>query len=435
MGLSEAMLFAFAATIICAFAIAEKIIDIDFEQFMPKNLKKAKMKRILAKRETPLQGARLQKDIKDSFENVLLPLGKADKGYLPKRMDLTFRRKMVHQVELLGKRKLCRDIQVTDVVPLPKNNFKRWNDDGREWRESILQCSSLERLISPQSGKTVHQIYRKNSYLRILQSRHIRHSDRQGKNKEFYSDKGTIICPSCGAEVELSSQQVICPYCGGVIQSEFYDWQTEVFEIYEKMGANMQYGLLLLAYSGIMFLCLTLCLYLIKDTDISLTIGVIATLLILLGIAKIFQSKEEKQEKLPKEIVRYSENYLRSCINDALYKDVNKPDLMDYGIGSIILKNVVNTDKTTEITATTYGSETYLPESGKPYTKKTKTTLVLQRARYPERRKTDGAFFKEKDCPSCGANFIPDEHNCCSFCGYSFQVDNAKWVVKATGES
>ena len=28
MGLSEAMLFAFAATIICAFAIAEKIIDI-----------------------------------------------------------------------------------------------------------------------------------------------------------------------------------------------------------------------------------------------------------------------------------------------------------------------------------------------------------------------------------------------------------------------
>lgn len=45
MGLSEAMLFAFAATIICVFAIAEKIIDIDFEQFMPKNLKKAKMKK------------------------------------------------------------------------------------------------------------------------------------------------------------------------------------------------------------------------------------------------------------------------------------------------------------------------------------------------------------------------------------------------------
>ena len=431
MGLSEAMLLAFATTIICAFAIAEKIIDIDFEQFMPENLKKAKMKRMLAKRKTPMQGARLQKDIKDSFENVLLPLGKADMSYLPKRMDLTFRRKMVHQVELLGKHKLCRDIRVTDVVPLPKNNFKRWNDDGREWRESILQCSSLERLISPQDDEIVHQIYRKNSYLRILQSRHIRHSDRQGRNKEFYSDKGKITCPSCGAEVELSSQQVICPYCGGVIQSEFYDWQTEVFEIYEKMGANMQYGLLLLAYSGVMFLCLTLCLYLIKDADVSLTVGVIVTLLILLGIARFFRTREEKQEKLSEKIVRYSENYLRSCINEALYKEVSDEALMDYGVGSIVLEKVVHTDQTTEITVKVYGTETYLPERGKPYTKKIKKTLVLQRARYPERRKTDGVFFKEKDCPSCGANFIPDEHNCCSFCGYSFRANNAKWVMKA----
>ena len=385
--------------------------------------------------DTTLQKSGIRRDIRKAFERILIPLEKADKNRLPSRMDMTFRKNIVRQIDRLNQQKLCREILMTDVEVQPDNDFERWNNDGREWRESIIKCSALERLISTEDGKIRYENYRKHAYLRILQSRHIRNSDRVQKKKSYYSSVQKIICPSCGAEVELSSQQVICPYCGGVIQSEFYDWQTEVFEIYEKMGANMQYGLLLLAYSGIMFLCLTLCLYLIKDTDISLTIGVIATLLILLGIAKIFQSKKEKQEKLPKEIVRYSENYLRSCINDALHKDVNKPDLMDYGIGSIILKNVVNTDKTTEITATAYGSETYLPESGKPYTKKTKTTLVLQRARYPERRKTDGAFFKEKDCPSCGANFIPDEHNCCSFCGYSFQVDNAKWVVKATGES
>lgn len=50
--------------------------------------------------------------------------------------------------------------------------------------------------------------------------------------------------------MELSSQQVICPYCGGVIQSEFYDWQTEVFEIYEKMGANMQYRTIIACLLG-----------------------------------------------------------------------------------------------------------------------------------------------------------------------------------------
>ena len=78
------------------------------------------------------------------------------------------------------------------------------------------------------------------------------------------------------------------------------------------------------------------------------------------------------------------------------------------------------------------GSETYLPENKKPYTKKIRRTLTLQRARHPEERKTDGKLFIEKDCPSCGANFIPDEKHCCSFCGYSLDADNAKWVMLTT---
>ena len=69
------------------------------------------MKRILASVKHRCKGQGLQKDIKDSFENdITSTLEKADKGYLPKGdWNLTFRRKMVHQVELLGKRKLCRD--------------------------------------------------------------------------------------------------------------------------------------------------------------------------------------------------------------------------------------------------------------------------------------------------------------------------------------
>lgn len=59
-----------------------------------------------------------------------------------------------------------------------------------------------------------------------------------------------------------------------------------------------------------------------------------------------------------------------------------------------------------------------------------KKTLTLQRARYPERRKADGELFTEKYCPSCGANFMPDEHGCCSFFGYGLKLNNAKWVIK-----
>ena len=37
--------------------------------------------------------------------------------------------------------------------------------------------------------------------------------------------------------------------------------------------------------------------------------------------------------------------------------------------------------------------------------------------------------YSEIFCPSCGANYIPDNNGCCSYCGYSLQVDNAKWKL------
>ena len=137
-----------------------------------------------------------------------------------------------------------------------------------------------------------------------------------------------------------------------------------------------------------------------------------------------------RQKKLIGEIVRYSENHLRSCISEALFEEVNRIDLMEYSVGTIILKKIVNSDDTTRITAKVYVSETYLPENRKPYTKRFKRIITLQRARYPEKRKADGEFFVEMDCPSCGANFMPDENNCCSFCGFGLRVNNAKWVIQ-----
>lgn len=122
-----------------------------------------------------------------------------------------------------------------------------------------------------------------------------------------------ITCPSCGCRSGAERSAIICPYCGGVIQSEFYDWQTEVFEIYKEMGANMRYTLLLFAGSIIMFICLTFSLWLINDIDISLTIGVVLTLLVFIGILSFISRDRAKQEKMREGIVRYSENYLRSC--------------------------------------------------------------------------------------------------------------------------
>ena len=430
MRLWEAAIMAAAYTIVFLYFIGERIIKTDFSGFLKKNWKSTKCRRMLAQRGATLQGSHLHGEIRKAFEQVLLPLGKADKGLLPPRMDRNFRSRTERQLELLERQKLCREIRLTDVVPVPKNAFRKWNDDGREWRESVLQCSALERLLPKEGGSPALTVYRKNACLRVLQSRHIRKSDRTGNRKNYYADQVTINCPSCGAEVKLDSQQTVCPYCGGVIQSDFYDWQTEVFEMYEQMGANLRKVLYLLLWGSLQYVCLFLCLWLIKDTQISLTAGVGAAVFILTVVVAVAAFMSEKEEKLAGQIVRYSENYLRSCICEALYQDVDDPELMDYSVGTIRLKKVVNTEEATRITVQVYISETYLPQGRKPYTRKYKRTLVLQRARYPQRRQRDGKFFTERECPSCGANFVPDENQCCSFCGYSLQVNNARWVVQ-----
>lgn len=93
MDLSVSLCIAAAFAILCTFYIGKSILVMDFSEYLPKNLKKAKLERLLAKRETPLQNSKLRKDIRKAFERVLIPLGKADQKLLTARMDLAFRKK------------------------------------------------------------------------------------------------------------------------------------------------------------------------------------------------------------------------------------------------------------------------------------------------------------------------------------------------------
>ena len=430
MDLSVSLFIAASFAILCTFYIGNKILTIDYSEYCSKNSKKAKMERLLAKKVTPLQNSKIRRDIRKAFERVLIPLGKADQKLLPARMDMTFRKKIVSKINRLNKNNLCCNIYVTDVVPVPKNDFETWSDDGREWRESVLMCSTLERFESTEDNTVRHEIYRKNSSLRILQSRHVRSADRNEKKKSYYSDMLRITCPSCGADVRLVSQQVICEYCGAVIKNEFYDWQTESFELYESISTNLKRFFQLLVSGCILFLCVFLCLYLIKDTEISLAAGVGAAVLAFGVIITPIIYGKVKQEKLAGKIARYSENYLRACLNEHFWENESDEDLLDFSVDTIKLLKVAHTEETTTVTADIFGTKTFLPENQKPFTKRFKKRLVIQRARYPEKRKADGEFYVEKDCPSCGANFMPDENHCCSFCGFGLQVNNAKWIVQ-----
>ena len=430
MDLSISLLIAASFAILCIYYIGKKILVIDFSAYRPQNLKKGKLERLLAKKDTPLRNSKIRKGIRNAFERILIPLGKADKDLLPARMDMAFRKKTVSQINRLHRNKLCRKIYVTDVVPIPKNDFETWSDDGREWRESVLKCSTLERFESTKDDTVQHEIYRKNSYLRILQSRHVRRTDQKENKKSYYNDMLSITCPSCGASVKLDSQQVTCEYCGAVIKNEFYDWQTESFEIYESISTNLKRFLQLIVSGSILFVCVFLCLYLIEDTEISLAAGVGAAILALGVIVSPIIYGKVKQYNLAKKIVGYSENYLRACLNEYFLKNESDKDMLDFSVDTIKLLKVANTDEITKVTAEIYGTKTFLPENQKPFTKIIKKKLTLQRARNPEKRKTDGDFFTEKECPSCGVNFLPNENGCCSYCGYTLYEDSIKWKIK-----
>lgn len=65
--------------------------------------------------------------------------------------------------------------------------------------------------------------------------------------------------------------------------------------------------------------------------------------------------------------------------------------------------------------------------------KNEKENWTLSRALHPNRLKSKGQdIVIEKECPSCGANYVPDEKGCCSYCGYSLKVDNSKWKINAS---
>lgn len=248
----------------------------------------------------------------------------------------------------------------------------------------------------------------------------------------FYSQYTSVICPSCGATVTLTSDEDHCPYCGGYIKSDFFDWQTEEFLIYRDYNPNTRNFKLTAATMIAFFIPAIPCFRFILPHSYFLAIGsafVITALLALLLWLRILR-KTDNIEDLKKQIVRYDEKVLHSDLNEALYEKTVSSELLYYSIDQLQLQAVENTDTRTQITLHAILHQLILSPNHQISASNQPIDLKLYRARYPQRMKSKGqAVYAEKECPRCGANFIPDQDGCCSYCGYRLPFDNSKWRI------
>ena len=79
------------------------------------------------------------------------------------------------------------------------------------------------------------------------QSRRISSKGANANKSAAHNQKEKIICQSCGGEVYRNAEVVLCPYCGAYIESGFYNWQLESFEIGRQSRKRFKYYSLLLA--------------------------------------------------------------------------------------------------------------------------------------------------------------------------------------------
>lgn len=248
----------------------------------------------------------------------------------------------------------------------------------------------------------------------------------------FYSQYTSVICPSCGATVTLTSDEDYCPYCGGYIKSDFFDWQTEEFLIYRDYNPNTRNFKLTAVTMIAFFIPAIPCFRFILPHSYFLALGsafVITALLALLLWLRILR-KTDNIEDLKKQIVRYDEKVLHSDLNEALYEKTVSSELLYYSVDQLQLQAVENTDTRTQITLHAILHQLILSPNHQISASNQPIDLKLYRARYPQRMKSKGqAVYAEKECPRCGANFIPDQDGCCSYCGYRLPIDNSKWRI------
>ena len=432
----DSIFFAFLWASVWAGALTCYVLDWKVEWMQPKLWFLYVKKKLNKSKSIFFKATKISQKVLNPFETVLSALEDGNIQNSSVNIGQSYRQKIEHEMKLLQANDITHEIRIA-YAKLPEANkknhdFKHWNDAGREWREAILQGTVSNRYRNKKSGKILYEDFFSHGAILLRQSRHIRHDEVESKNRneeqQFYSEYQKIMCPSCGAEISLNSNEVHCPYCGGYIKSDFFDWQIEELLIYQDLNPNDYNYKMVAATLLVFFLPAVPCFRFIQSVEIILAVPFVLTVILAVILGAVLLRSKNSTEGLEEQIVRYDEKVLLVDLNEALNDAELTSDLLFYSVDKLQLKAVDNTETQTTITIQAILHKLILQNNQKIIKKDKKMELKLYRARHPRRMKSKGqAVFSEKECPSCGANFMPDKNGCCSYCGYQLTVDNSKW--------
>ena len=229
---SDASVFAFVWACALGYIVASRILEWNFERFLPSNWYFVVKKRLSQPEAKSLRTEKVPKKISNVLEELLTLMQTGNLQKSTVRMDRTFQEKVMHEVKLLEGRGLSRQLHFTNVKlsegNAKKRDFRHWSDSGREWREVIVEAAVSDKYLHRDSGKVIHESIYPHGSILLRQSRHIRHNevgekDRQ-KEQRFYSKYSEIFCPSCGANY-VPDNNGCCSYCGYSLQVDNAKWK------------------------------------------------------------------------------------------------------------------------------------------------------------------------------------------------------------------
>ena len=139
---SDASVFAFVWACALGYIVASRILEWNFERFLPSNWYFVVKKRLTQPEAKSLRTEKVPKKISNVLEELLTLMQTGNLQKSTVRMDRTFQEKVMHEVKLLEGRGLSRQLHFTNVKlsegNAKKRDFRHWSDSGLEWREVIV---------------------------------------------------------------------------------------------------------------------------------------------------------------------------------------------------------------------------------------------------------------------------------------------------------